>query len=64
MDKKKVTLTEESLEELKDSVREMVFLLETVAHLQGRERLFIPCCDKVRSALIRVNSEMFLEAIK
>jgi len=52
MDEQKVTVTESKVYDLLNATRELIFALETVAHLQGKERLLLPMCDKAHTAII------------
>lgn len=40
--------------DLLSSCKELAFLLETVAHLQGREAEFLPATDKARAIFAKV----------
>ncbi len=39
--------------DLLEALKELAFIVETVAHLQGRERELLPTADRARAAIAR-----------
>ena len=43
--------------ELVDLLKQMTFIVESVAHLQGKERMLLPLCEKARAAIERIETK-------
>lgn len=43
--------------EMFDSLKELAFLVETMAHLQGRERELLPAAEKARALIAHVEGK-------
>lgn len=50
-----------TLEELLQTVGELAFIVETVAHLQGKERELLPTADKARKQIAALQTHEVVE---
>ncbi len=48
---------EQEADRFRAALKELTFALETVAHLQGKERELLPMCEKAREALKEEKAE-------